>query len=279
MSNLSHRTAIDATQNNSDLRYYDVQKFVWELKLKPAGRKLVLICLAFHSDNFGACFPHIDTISAETNMGKSTIKEHLKTLENDGHIRRERLRYPNGYLAGYRYFINVRSSDLGENPKSRVQTSYVQSSDDNKDQLKTNTVEARDIANEILEHWNAMAFKHGLAVVKTNVLNATRKRHILNRLADCKGDASLLSEAISNVPKNPHWLGYNNSGWRADFDWVFSASRFPQILEYTPAKKINDKPNIKRNYSSKLKGIGNTRRNLRNEVLAEFAPDRLAKKV
>ena len=120
--------------NSQDIKYYDLQKIAWETPLKPAGRKLVFLCLAFHSDNFGASFPSIETIANETDQGKSTVKDHLKQLEIGGYIKRERQRYENGYLAGYRYYVQY--SDLGLGPD--YPHSYVQSSDHNKDQLKTN---------------------------------------------------------------------------------------------------------------------------------------------
>lgn len=120
----------------ADIKYYDIQKFAWETPVKPAGRKLVFLCLAFHSDNFGSSFPSIATIADETDQGESTVKDHLKQLVNDGLITRKRQRYENGYLAGYRYYVQL--SDLGLGPD--YTHSYVQSSDDNKDQLKTNNI-------------------------------------------------------------------------------------------------------------------------------------------
>ena len=57
--------------------------------LKPAT-KLVLLCLADrHNPDYG-CFPAQDTLANDTEMSRSALNEHLKTLEEAGLIRREK---------------------------------------------------------------------------------------------------------------------------------------------------------------------------------------------
>lgn len=59
--------------------------------LKPAT-KLVLLCLADrHNPDYG-CFPAQETLANDTEMSRSALNEHLKTLEAAGLIRREQRR-------------------------------------------------------------------------------------------------------------------------------------------------------------------------------------------
>lgn len=93
-------------------------------------------------------------------------------------------------------------------------------------------IDARESVGIIFGCWNRMATDHGLALVKTNVMNASRKAAVLKRLQDCGGDLDQLRQAISNVPNNTHWLGQNNRGWKANFDWVFKTTNFSKVLEF-----------------------------------------------
>ena len=80
----------------------------------------------------------------------------------------------------------------------------------------------------------------GLPIVRTNVLNRRRTDAVIKRLSDCQGDVSIIEAAISNVSKNPHWMGRNERGWQADFDWVLNPSNFSKVLEYIPVKPKTD---------------------------------------
>lgn len=42
---------------------------------------------------------------------------------------------------------------------------------------------------------------------------------------------------FAKVATNPHWMGDNDRGWTADFDWIVKPANFAKILEYRPAKK------------------------------------------
>lgn len=98
-----------------------------------------------------------------------------------------------------------------------------------------------NVHNRVFEAWNSMAGEHGLSIVKTNVLNPNRSKAILSRLKDCGGDEQVLYSAISNVPNNPHWLGQNNRGWKANFDWVFKSTNFSKVLEHTQETIISQR--------------------------------------
>ncbi|PCI53862.1 MAG: hypothetical protein COB36_11525 [Alphaproteobacteria bacterium] len=117
-----------------------------------------------------------------------------------------------------------------------------------------------DLPKRIFTAWNAMASKHGLAEVKTNILNVNRSKEILRRLADCKQDESLLFTAIANVPNNPHWLGHNDRGWKATFNFIFKTANFVPALEYEtytpPNGGNNGKSDYRANGTGKPKSIG-----------------------
>ena len=95
------------------MNFYEYRKWAWEQKIKPSNRKFVLICLSEFADEKGSCFPKIETLAKLTGQGKSTVRDHLKALEDDGFITRERLRFRDGTLAQYRYFIQCQKSGLG----------------------------------------------------------------------------------------------------------------------------------------------------------------------
>lgn len=86
------------------------------------------------------------------------------------------------------------------------------------------------------ERWNEVAKKNGLALVELNILAPNRRAAVVNRLRECGDDPALVLRAIDNVAKNSHWLGKNDSGWTANFDWVFRQENFTRALEMVERK-------------------------------------------
>lgn len=77
--------------------------------IAPSGRKFVLFALADYADESWSCFPSIEMIAEFTGQGEKTIRDHLDALEADGILARERMRYDDGRLGRYRYFIQRRN--------------------------------------------------------------------------------------------------------------------------------------------------------------------------
>ncbi len=268
------------------------EALTWAFKFPiKAGPKFVLVALADYADEEHSCYPSLSKLHDKTCIAEKTISVHLAALEKVGLLTRSRLRYKDGNWGNYRFkllldndvdFTNsglelkapkARGKAFKKKPtaklaidephaKSGVTNSKIGHNHtlilgDNNHHIKPSVynhkdIDAREIVQGVYQAWNAMASVTGLTTVKTNILHAGRSRQILGRLKDCHNDFMLLHKAISNVPNNPHWLGQNNRGWRADFDWVFKPANFAKVLEFTtPApkeRKQNDTPNT--NYKS-----------------------------
>lgn len=59
----------------------------WDLKLDPAA-KLVLLSLADQSNDDGACWPSMATLTRRTGLSERTVQRHLLDLASDGHLTR-----------------------------------------------------------------------------------------------------------------------------------------------------------------------------------------------
>ena len=55
-------------------------------KVGNPGRKLVLLKLADNANDKGECWPSYQHIADHTEMGRSTVKAHIKQLEDDGYL-------------------------------------------------------------------------------------------------------------------------------------------------------------------------------------------------
>lgn len=83
-------------------------------EVKNPGAKAVFASLADRGNAVAledwSCFPSMETIADELDMGVRTVERHLAWLEEKGWIRRQRLRWKagkrKGQLAGYRYRLN-----------------------------------------------------------------------------------------------------------------------------------------------------------------------------
>lgn len=71
------------------------ETWAYEQTVKPVGRKFVLVAIANFVDENGYCFPSQETLASMTDQGISTVREHLKALDSQGLISRER-RYKKG---------------------------------------------------------------------------------------------------------------------------------------------------------------------------------------
>lgn len=57
-----------------------------------------------------------------------------------------------------------------------------------------------------------------------------------DRYTDLQTGLAWWNKFFLKVKTNPHWMGENDRGWKADFDWIINPSNFVKILEYNPAK-------------------------------------------
>jgi hypothetical protein len=81
---------------------------------------------------------------------------------------------------------------------------------------------------EAIRLWNEMASECGLP--RCDVLNATRKRSLAKRLAECAG-LDGWRYALAQIRGSPFLLGENDRGWRADIDFVLTQSKFTKLME------------------------------------------------
>lgn len=54
------------------------------------------------------------------------------------------------------------------------------------------------------------------------------------RYTDADSGVRWWSQYFNHVRNNPHWLGGNDRGWTADFDWLLTSANFIKVLEYRP---------------------------------------------
>ena len=63
-----------------------VMSYVWDIPLFKGSDKLVMLCLADHSDDTGFCWPSIETIARKSGVSATTVKSTLKKLEAAGWV-------------------------------------------------------------------------------------------------------------------------------------------------------------------------------------------------
>lgn len=81
----------------------------------------------------------------------------------------------------------------------------------------------------VVEAWNDVAERRGLAKVKT--LTPQRRRKLMSRIKEAGVDG--FTEAIGTIEASPFLRGENGRGWRADFDWMLEPKNFTKLREGT----------------------------------------------
>ncbi|MER0252613.1 hypothetical protein ABRW40_07595 [Clostridioides difficile] len=81
------------------------------------------------------------------------------------------------------------------------------------------------IYSEIISKFNSTCIE----LSKVKKLTDTRKRRINSRIKEY--DKETVLDVINIVSKTSFLNGNNNTGWKANFDWIMSSSNFTKILE------------------------------------------------
>jgi len=65
------------------------------------------------------------------------------------------------------------------------------------------------------------------------MLNSDRGDGTL-RYTDTESGIRWWTQYFNHVRHNSHWLGDNDRGWTADFDWLLNLNNFTKVIEYRP---------------------------------------------
>jgi DNA-binding transcriptional regulator YhcF (GntR family) len=88
-----------------------VCKWAWKVCTYPSA-KLVLLCLAEHSDNHGNCWPSLHRIKSMTGLGYTTVNRCLSHLEDNGLVDRKRGKGGKGHSTHYRLAVGNGAKQL-----------------------------------------------------------------------------------------------------------------------------------------------------------------------
>lgn len=134
-------------------------------------------------------------------------------------------------------YERYQSRDEGKRDTKRgaAETAARQSRDKpKKDNKPTNTssneedeVEARDAVRTVSEAYSEMAARSGLASIA--VVSDKRRASIKARVDEHGLDAVI--EAIRKLGKSDFCRGLNDTGWKADFDFLLQPSSFIKLIE------------------------------------------------
>ena len=125
------------------------------------------------------------------------------------------------------------------------------SSDDNSQVIKPKTIRSTKPKAPVTDIYDAYNEVLGEKLPKALILTDARKRDISarwNELLNTEHKGKLRYSGIEDglhwwkrlfakVTLNPHWVGENDRGWRADLDWIINKKNFIKVLEYVPNNK------------------------------------------
>ncbi len=111
--------------------------------------------------------------------------------------------------------------------------------DQKKEDDKSSFVAGSDVTTAF-DDWNALAKRRALPVAKD--LTPARRKAIRARLAGAGLDG--WRQALAAVEASPHCRGENDRGWRADIDFVATATKFQKLREgsYGPVPTADAAP-------------------------------------
>ena len=135
--------------------------------------------------------------------------------------------------------------------KTTTDTLVTSSDDDASSAIKTKKIRSTKPKAPVTDIYDAYNEVLGDKLPKALILTDARKRDIAarwNELLNTEHKGKLRYSGIEDglhwwkrlfakVTLNPHWVGENDRGWRADLDWIINKKNFVKVLEYVPNNK------------------------------------------
>ena len=169
------------------------------------------------------------TVSPQSQKGDSGIANYTldETQKGDSYI---------GALDYHNITTDTLVTSSDDDASSAIKTKKIRST-----KPKAPVTDIYDAYNEVL----------GDKLPKALILTDARKRDISarwNELLNTEHKGKLRYSGIEDglhwwkrlfakVTLNPHWVGDNDRGWRADLDWIINKKNFIKVLEYVPNNK------------------------------------------
>ena len=134
------------------------------------------------------------------------------------------------------------------NNKNTILSSSIE---DNTGEIKAKTTKGTKQKAPVTDIYDAYNEVLGDKLPKALILTDARKRDISarwNELLNTEHKGKLRYSGVEDglhwwkrlfakVTLNPHWVGDNDRGWRADLDWIINKKNFIKVLEYVPNNK------------------------------------------
>lgn len=232
---------------------FELQDASWLVDVSPT-QKLVLLCLAAHANDDGACWPSVTRIAARCRLTRRAVMFSLQHLERGGHISREIVR---GRVTRYR--VHPCTTCTGER-RSLVNDVHRTGEPDSPDWCTTFTRLVNDvhpesprISNEPIKnpkvrkskasqtpefHQAVIGLYHEIlpTAPRVKAWTMTRRRaldaRIRERLADGKpADQADYWRAFFEAVAASDFLTGRATGFRADLEWLLRPENFLKVIE------------------------------------------------
>jgi len=229
----------------------------WAARQRPgsAAAKLVLLGLASCADANHCAYPSIDWLCEFSDLNRKTVISALQRLESgllplvrDTGERRGRTKQVKVYRLSADEGVSAdKDTKNGTVPKTEQSQKRNSTVFSRKESQKRDTEPVREpsssetkvssensqsepekvLPEHVVEAWNDTAERCGLPRVRS--LNDTRARHLRTMIRRRSIDE--IAEALRAIERCRWMHGENDRGWRVDFDFILSPTKFDKLIE------------------------------------------------
>lgn len=210
---------------------------ITDLQLKGNELLIYSLIFGFSKDGCSKFCGSANYIAESCNCSKRAVMDTLKSLVDKNYLIKTDKVVNNVRLVDYQ--VNMDYVYKTSYPMQNLHTPCAESAHhntkDKKDNNNINIIITERKENEeskILNNWNKIADKFGLA--KISLVSKTRLQHYKARIQECNEDSNLFWNVIYSKLENDKkgfFTGNNDRGWKADFDYFTTQSKFIKILE------------------------------------------------
>lgn len=215
-----------------------VMAAVWDAEALSPTHRLILLSLADHANDDGICYPSIARLCRRTGLSERSVQGAVSFLQAAGWLRVERNAGPKGCNvftvctpAGDAPPQDMRPRRRCATPPQHVRPTPAGDAPEPSGTIKEPSFSLSERVSDDLDaafaDYNEMAQSVGLPLCAKRTKG--RVQAVRARLRE--HGLGVWREALARVAASPHCTGQNDRGWRADLDFIATASKFVNIIE------------------------------------------------
>lgn len=208
------------------------------IKVGNPLRKLVLIKLADNANDVGECWPSYQHIADQCEIDRSTVRRHIKALEEAGFLRIEHREGPKGNSSNLYYLnlnpVGTEPIGVGTKPLPPVGTESTRTSHSSEPVNEPSPIAPKGDDDDVSYQKIVDTYHECLENLPTvRMLTSARRKALRSRIREDakRKDPEWWRGYFEYAASIPFLAGKGESDWKPNFDWLINETNMVKVIE------------------------------------------------